>query len=239
MIKLRASQDRGHTTLPWLSSHHSFSFGDYIDPLHRGYETLRVINEDFVKRGAGFDTHPHKDMEIITIVLEGSLAHEDSMGNTSIINPFDVQRMTAGLGVTHSEYNNSNTESLHLFQIWIYPNQRGLLPSYEQKNFGEILKEEGLHLVAGPTGEQNAVYLHQESYLWLGHLKQKSYTFTSRQPKQYIHIIKGSICIEGTSSHQTLQLEGGDGAYIEGESSMHLNASNDALVILFDLAPLS
>src|SRR5713101_4242056 len=168
MMRIRKANERGHANHGWLDTYHTFSFADYHDPEYMGFRSLRVINEDRVAPGQGFGTHPHRDMEIITYILEGSLEHKDSMGNGSVIRPGDVQRMSAGTGVTHSEYNPSKTETLHLLQIWILPDRRGHTPGYEQKEIGGAEKRGQLRLIASPDGRDGSVSIHQDARLYAG-----------------------------------------------------------------------
>src|SRR6476660_9766841 len=168
MIKLRKSGERGHANHGWLDSHHTFSFADYYDAAHMGFRALRVINDDRVHGGMGFGTHGHRDMEIISYVLEGALAHKDSMGTSDVIRPGDVQRMSAGTGVTHSEFNASKTELVHFLQIWILPSARGFKPSYEQKRFSPEDKDGRLRVVASPDGRDGSVYVHADATLYAG-----------------------------------------------------------------------
>ena len=165
-LKTRGRQERGRTKLSWLDSYHTFSFGDYYDPAHMGFSDLRVINDDVIAPGGGFGTHPHRDMEIITVVLDGELEHQDSMGNGSVIRPGDVQRMSAGTGVTHSEFNPSGEKGSRLLQIWILPQQKGLEPSYEQKTFADVEKQGRFRLLASPTGREGSVTIHQDAELY-------------------------------------------------------------------------
>lgn len=231
MLSLRRSQDRGHAEHGWLESYHSFSFADYYDPEYMGYSALRVINEDRVVPAAGFPTHPHRDMEIVTYMLDGALVHRDSMGNGSVIRPGEVQRMSAGTGVTHSEYNASDTEQAHFLQIWILPQERGLTPSYEQKQFPEQERRDSLRLVASADGAEGSVTVHQDVRLYAGLLKAGS---TLRQPLTagrhgYLHVARGAVSVN------TQPLTAGDAAMIEQEAELVLSATHDAEVLFFDL----
>jgi redox-sensitive bicupin YhaK (pirin superfamily) len=190
MITLRPSDERGHANHGWLDTYHTFSFADYYDASHMGFRDLRVINEDVVEAGMGFGTHPHRDMEIITVPLEGSLQHKDSMGNGSVISPGDVQRMSAGTGVTHSEFNPSRIDQVHLFQVWILPDQRGLTPSYEQKTFGPEERRGRLRLIAARDGRDGSVSLHQDVDLYTAFLA----------PGQKASTCCGRVATPGSSS---------------------------------------
>ena len=237
MIKVRKAQDRGHTQLGWLDSWHTFSFGDYYDPSNMGFRDLRVINEDYVAPATGFGMHPHRDMEIITYVLEGSLQHEDSMGNGSIIRPGDIQRMSAGTGVTHSEQNPSPEEPVHLLQIWILPARQGIPPNYEQRSFDRSRWRGGLMRVAGPAGERGdgpsdeAVAIHQDASLYAG-LLDKGETIThALAPGRHgwLQIARGAVSVNGEPLHA------GDGAAIIEEEHLTLAGEGDAEILLFDL----
>ena len=233
MINLRPAAERGHANHGWLDTHFTFSFADYWDPEHMGYRSLRVINEDKVAPEQGFGTHPHRDMEIITYVLEGALAHKDSMGTGSVIRPGDVQRMSAGTGVLHSEFNNSPSDLVHLLQIWILPERRGLQPSYEQKNFSAEEKLNRFRLIASPDGKDGSVSIHQDAKLSAAIVeKGKNVTYdlgTGRHA--WIQIARGEIALNGTTLHA------GDGAAVEKEISVEITGKEDrSEVLLFDLA---
>ncbi len=231
MLSLRRSEDRGHAEHGWLESYHSFSFADYYDPEHMGYSALRVINEDRVVPAAGFPTHPHRDMEIVTYMLDGALAHRDSMGNGSVIRPGEVQRMSAGTGVTHSEYNASDTEQAHFLQIWILPQERGLTPGYEQKQFSEHERRDRLRLVASPDGAEGSVTIHQDARLYAGLLAAGS-TLRHRLAAGrhgYLHVARGAVSVN------TQPLTAGDAAMLEQEAELVLSATDDAEVLFFDL----
>lgn len=227
MINVRRSSDRGKTEFPWLHSLHTFSFGEYYDPLYMGFESLRVINEDTVLPSSGFDKHPHRDMEIISYVISGALEHQDSLGTGSIIRPGEIQRMTAGSGVLHSEYNPSNSTPVHFLQIWIIPSQKGLPPSYEQK---AILKQKNnLVLIGAPKPEQNAVLIHQNVDLYVGEFTEGStysYQFNEQQAA-WIQMIKGQIKVGDEI------LKSGDGASFEAEPTLHLHCIEEAEFLLF------
>ena len=234
MMTIRPAAERGHFDHGWLDTYHTFSFADYWDPRHMSFGPLRVINEDRVAANMGFPTHPHRDMEIITYVLEGALAHRDSMGNGSTMRPGEVQRMSAGTGVRHSEFNPSQTDPLHLLQIWIMPDRSGHQPSYEQKNFPLEEKLNKLRLVASPDGAEGAVSIHQNARVFASVLdKGKSVTHsTSAARKIWIQVARGSVLVNGK------QLNQGDGAGLEGETKVDITgASADrAEILLFDMA---
>jgi len=232
MITVRPSAERGHADHGWLDTYHTFSFASYRDPEHMGYRSLRVINEDRVAPAQGFGTHPHRDMEIVTIVLEGALEHRDSMGNGSTMVPGEVQRMTAGTGVTHSEFNASETESLHLLQIWILPERNGLPPSYEQTMFAEEEKRDRLRLVASPDGADGSVTVHQDVRLHQSDLSAGA-TVTHELPEgrgAWVQVTDGALAVNGT------ELGAGDGAAVEDERTLAFTTEEGASFILFDLA---
>jgi redox-sensitive bicupin YhaK (pirin superfamily) len=229
-IKLRKSGDRGHFDHGWLKTYHTFSFAGYMDPDHMGFRSLRVINEDWVDPGQGFGTHPHADMEILTYVLEGELAHEDSMGNGSSIRPGEVQRMTAGTGITHSEYNHSTSEAVHLLQIWILPERKGLEPGYEQTEFPRAEKLNQLRLIVSRDGREGAVVMHQDVEIYASVLESgNSVTF---QPKSGRHVwiqaVRGKLDVNG------VELSTGDGA--STSETVPLAISGEGEFLLFDLA---
>jgi quercetin 2,3-dioxygenase len=231
MIALRPASERGHANHGWLDSHHSFSFADYYDPDQMGFGPLRVINEDRVEPGKGFGTHGHRDMEILSYVLEGSLSHRDNMGNGSVIVPGDVQRMSAGRGVLHSEFNPSSTERVHFLQIWIEPNQRGIPASYEQAHVAPAAKRGKLALLAAPAGEGAAVVLHQDARLYAA-LVDGDETVThalAAGRKAYVHVARGNVEVNGQA------LGPGDAVRVEGEAAVTLAHGRDAEVLLFDL----
>lgn len=229
---IRRGTDRGRTRLAWLDSRHSFSFADYYDPDHMGVGDLRVINEDRVKPGAGFPTHGHRDMEIITYVLDGSLEHKDSLGNGSVIRPGDVQRMSAGTGVRHSEYNHSAAEPVHFLQIWIVPNAADLPPTYEQKHFEDAALRGDLCLIASPDGRRATVTVHQNVLLYAARLNagdRVEYQVGDNR-RAYIHIARGHLSLNDEP------LSAGDGAAVAGKNSVKLLASDQsAELLLFDL----
>lgn len=232
MLKLRKSEERGHANHGWLDTYHSFSFASYYDPNHMNFRALRVINEDVVSPSAGFGTHGHQDMEIITYVLEGALEHKDSIGNGAVIKPGEVQRMSAGTGIKHSEYNHSQTEPVHLLQIWLLPETNGLPPSYEQRDF-DVAKHPGeLRLVAARDGRDGAVKIHQDVSLYAAVLEKDSQVSHSLAPNRHgwVQVARGGIHLNG------LPLEQGDGAAISGESELVITATKSAEILLFDLA---
>jgi redox-sensitive bicupin YhaK (pirin superfamily) len=233
MLALRKSQDRGYADHGWLKSYHSFSFADYQDPAHMGWGNLRVINEDRIAPGSGFGTHGHRDMEIISYVLSGSLAHKDSMGNGTVIPPGDVQRMSAGTGVMHSEFNHAENAETHFLQIWIQPHARAIAPGYEQKTFVEAEKRGRLRLVASPDGAQESVAVHADASLYAGLFDgDESITLTLNPArKAYVHLVRGRIEVNGQA------LQAGDAALLADEPSLLLTHGNDAEVLVFDLAP--
>jgi quercetin 2,3-dioxygenase len=232
MITIRKANERGLSELEWLKSRHSFSFADYYDPQQMGFASLRVINEDWLAAGAGFPTHPHRDMEIITYVIDGAVEHRDSMGNGSTITPGEVQRMSAGTGVTHSEYNPSRTQPLHLLQIWIVPDRRGYSPSYQQVRFADAEKRGRMRLVASPDGGDGSVTIHQDARMYAGIIEPdrpvKFGLASSR--RAYIHVVHGALAANG------VPLAPGDGAGVTDEKAIEFVASSEAEVLLFDMA---
>jgi len=233
MMEIRRSAERGLAEHGWLKSFHTFSFADYHDPKHMGFGPLRVINEDRVQPGQGFGTHGHRDMEIISYVLEGGLAHKDSMGNGSTIKPGDVQRMSAGTGVRHSEFNASDKDLVHFLQIWIEPSQRGIQPGYEEKHFDDASKRGKLRLVASPDGAEGSVRLHQDAKLYATLVDGKeSVTLEPAAGRLvYVHVARGSVSVNGTP------LEAGDAVELKGnDNKVRLDNGRDAEVLLFDLA---
>jgi hypothetical protein len=232
MILIRKSNDRGHADHGWLDSRFTFSFSDYYDPQHVQFRTLRVMNDDRIAGGGGFPTHPHRDMEIVTYVLEGALAHKDSMGNGSVIKPGDVQYVSAGTGVAHSEFNASDSETAHLYQIWMFPDRQGYKPAYDQKHFTGADKRGKLRLVASPDGRDGSVQIRQDNELYATVLAPGESVEHALKPDRhaYVQVARGSITLNGE------QLEAGDGAAISAEKSLQLAGVNDAEVLLFDLA---
>ncbi len=233
MITLRPSGERGHADHGWLKSFHSFSFAGYHDPAHMGFGNLRVINEDRIAAGRGFGTHSHRDMEIISYVLSGELAHKDSMGNVKGIPPGDVQRMSAGTGVQHSEFNHAEGQTTHFLQIWIEPNVTGIAPGYEQKTFAERDKRGALRLVASPDGAQGSVQMHADARLYAGLFDGDEAVVLALDPKRkaYVHLIRGQLEVNGQMLHS------GDAALLEAEDRLSLAKGQDAEVLVFDLAP--
>jgi len=232
MISIRKSNDRGHADHGWLDSRFTFSFADYFDPQHVQFRTLRVMNDDRIAGGGGFPTHPHRDMEIVTYVLEGALAHKDSMGNGSVIKPGDVQYMSAGTGVAHSEFNASDSEAAHLYQIWMFPDRKGHKPVYDQKHFADADKRGKLRLVVSPDGRYGSVRIRQDNELYATVLGNGESVEHALKPDRhaYVQVARGSVTLNGA------QLEAGDGAAISAEKSLQLTGVNDAEVLLFDLA---
>jgi len=232
MIEIRRSEDRGYADHGWLRSYHSFSFADYYDPENMGFGHLRVINEDRIRPGAGFGTHGHRDMEIISYVLEGALDHKDSMGNGSTIVPGDVQRMSAGKGVQHSEFNHSADGVTHFLQIWIEPNVIGIPPGYEQKHFDDASKKGKLRLVASPDGGEGSVRIHQDARLFAGFLDGADRTTQVLMPgrRAYVHVARGALTVNGRA------LGAGDALRAVEVEKIVLEKGKDAEVLLFDLA---
>jgi redox-sensitive bicupin YhaK (pirin superfamily) len=240
MITLRRSSDRGYADHGWLKSLHSFSFADYDDPAHRGFGNLRVINEDRIAPGTGFGTHGHRDMEIISYVIAGELAHRDSMGNgqgggahAGVIRPGDVQRMSAGRGVLHSEFNHARDATTHFLQIWILPSVRGIAPSYEQRRFDDADRRGRLRLVACPEGTDGALKLHADAALYAGLIDGAEVVERPFAPGRlgYVHVVRGAVQANGHA------LEAGDAAKLVDEPLLRLDHGRDAEVLVFDLAP--
>jgi redox-sensitive bicupin YhaK (pirin superfamily) len=231
MIELRRAAERGHAEHGWLDSWHSFSFADYYDPAHMGYGPLRVINEDSIQPGTGFGTHGHRDMEILSYVLEGALAHKDSMGNGSAIVPGDVQRMSAGRGVQHSEFNHARDSVTHFLQIWIEPSVRGIAPGYEQKHFDAASKRGRLRLVASPDGAEGSVRIHQDARMYAGLLDGAERATHALAPgrKAYVHVARGSLTVNGSP------LAAGDALKASGVAGIVLEGGKGAEALLFDL----
>ncbi|MBA4343610.1 MAG: quercetin 2,3-dioxygenase [Methylibium sp.] len=239
MLELIKSCDRGYADHGWLKSFHSFSFADYYDPKRMGFGALRVINEDRIAAGSGFGTHGHRDMEIISYVLAGELAHQDSMGNgkpgganAGVIRPGDVQRMSAGSGVMHSEFNNAQGQQTHFLQIWIQPNQRGITPSYEQRHFAETDKRGQLRLIASPDGADESVRISADAWLYAGLLDGAEQATLALTPshKSYVHLVRGALTVNGQ------RLAAGDALQLSGETQLALSEGEDAEVLVFDLA---
>ncbi|MEN9844079.1 MAG: hypothetical protein RLZZ612_1908 [Pseudomonadota bacterium] len=232
MLQIRRSQDRGQADHGWLQSQHTFSFADYYDPAWMGWGNLRVINEDRIAPGTGFGTHGHRDMEIISYVVSGALAHKDSMGNTSSIPPGDVQRMSAGRGVMHSEFNHAVQSWTHFFQIWIQPNVTGIPPGYEQKTFADAEKQGRLRLVASPDGAQGSVKMHADARLYASLLDGDAPVRLSLAAghKAWVQVVKGSVAVNGVT------LNAGDAAGLNQEAQLTLSEGQGAEVLVFELA---
>ncbi len=232
MMTLRRSEDRGQADHGWLRSFHSFSFADYHDPAHMGFGALRVINEDRVQPGMGFGTHGHRDMEIISYVLEGELEHKDSLGNGSVIRPGNVQRMSAGTGVRHSEYNPSAKDGVHFLQIWIEPAERGIDPGYEEKHFDAAAKRGRLRLIASPDGREGSVRIHQDALVFASLLDGAETAVHALAPgrRAYVHVARGEVTVNGQA------LRAGDALKATGEREIRLSNGKGAEVLLFDLA---
>jgi quercetin 2,3-dioxygenase len=231
MISVRRSAERGQADHGWLKSFHSFSFADYHDPQHMGFGPLRVINEDRVAPGMGFGTHGHRDMEIISYVLEGELAHRDSLGNGSVIRPGDVQRMSAGTGVRHSEYNHSQSGTTHFLQIWIEPDRVGIAPSYEEKHFADHDKRGALRLIASPDGADGSVTLHQDARVYAALLDgtERAALAVASGRRVYVHVARGELAVNGE------RLGAGDALRMTAVDQVHLTDGRDAEVLVFDL----
>lgn len=232
MLEVRRAEERGHANHGWLDSYHSFSFADYYDPLHMGFGPLRVINEDHIAPARGFGEHAHRDMEIITYVLEGQLAHRDSMGNGSVIGEGDVQRMSAGTGVRHSEFNASRETPVHLLQIWIQPDKKGIDPGYEEKRFEQTEKRGRLRLIAAPNARDGAVRLQADASVYAALLDGDERVRFEVEPGRqvYVHLARGAVTVNGEP------LKAGDAAKLTGDEAVVLDAGIGAEVLLFDLA---
>lgn len=232
MISIRKADDRGHARHGWLESRHTFSFADYYDPKHMGFRSLRVINEDRVLGGQGFGTHPHRDMEILSYVLDGALEHRDSMGTGSVIRPGDVQRMSAGTGVAHSEYNASPVDPVHFLQIWLLPRKTGLPPGYEQKTFSNEDKQGKLRLVASPDGRDGSVRVETDASLYAGVFAEGERAEHTLAPGRgaWVQVARGRVRVNGQ------ELAAGDGAAIADEPSVRIEGAGDGEVLVFDLA---
>jgi hypothetical protein len=226
------SSHRGHANFGWLDSHHTFSFGEYYNPHRMGFRALRVINEDRIAGGSGFPTHSHRDMEIISYVVEGALAHQDTMGHTTVLRPGEVQKMSAGTGVSHSEFNALPDQDTHFLQIWILPDRQGYAPSYEQKSFIEDFKTKDLVLVASPDGEDGSLTLHQDIYMHIGRFRNGEERRIGIKPSRHawIQLIKGEVTVNG------IQLSTSDGFAVSGEPQLHIQSFSDSEFIIFDLA---
>ena len=231
MLQIRKAAERGHADHGWLDTRHTFSFADYYDPCHMGFRVLRVINEDRVHPGEGFGTHPHRDMEIISYVLEGALEHKDSMGNGTVIRPGDVQRMSAGTGITHSEFNHSSNELVHFLQIWILPDTKGLKPGYEQKFFADEEKRGRLRLVASNDGRDGSLTIHQDAVLYDSLLEEGMEVDYPVQAGRHVwlQVVRGAVNVNGVSLGQS------DGASISDEALLKIIAKKDSELLLFNL----
>ena len=232
MIQVRRAQDRGHADHGWLDTYHTFSFSTYQDRNHQKFRSLRVMNEDTVAPGQGFGTHPHNDMEIVTYVLEGALEHKDSMGNGEVLRPGEFQRMTAGTGITHSEFNPSATEPVHLYQIWLFPERKGIEPSYEQKRFPEDERHNQLRLVASRDADEDSLLIHQDARIYLATVD-AGRQIEHRQPEGrygWLEVLRGSVALNGVDLHTS------DGAALSEESLLMIRATSNAEIMLFDLA---
>ncbi len=232
MIQLRKSEDRGHADHGWLNTYHTFSFSSYRDPEHMQFRSLRVMNEDVVAPRKGFGTHPHSDMEIVTYVLEGALEHKDSMGNGEVLRPGEFQRMSAGTGITHSEFNPSDNEPVHLYQIWLLPDRKGIQPGYEQKRFDDGGMTNQLRLVASPNAELGSLKIHQDARIYLARLdadRQVTHDVT-KDGHTWLQVLRGSASLNGHT------LDTGDGAAVSEETLLTIRATTDTEIMLFDLA---
>jgi redox-sensitive bicupin YhaK (pirin superfamily) len=232
MLQIRHANQRGHFDHGWLDTYHTFSFADYYDPAQMGFRALRVINEDRVTPGQGFGMHGHRDMEIVTIVLEGALEHRDSLGNGEVLRPGELQRMTAGTGIRHSEFNPSAREPVHLYQIWLLPSQNGLQPGYEQKAFPREEQRDRLRLVASPDGRDGSLFIHQDAELYLASLAEGKTVTHSLQPGRsaWLQVLRGDATLNGQD------LKAGDGVAVSAEPNLTFQAKTAADVLLFDLA---
>ena len=232
MMTIRRAADRGHANHGWLDSHHTFSFANYYDPAHMGFRALRVINDDRVAGGQGFGAHPHKDMEIISYVLEGGLAHKDSTGTDGVIRPGDVQRMSAGSGVVHSEFNASKAETVHFLQIWLIPDKQGIQPGYEQKTFSDADKRGKLRLVASPDARDGSLTIHTDARVYAGLFDRGETATLELAPKRHawLQVARGSAKVNGNELHE------GDGIAISDEQKVTVEGVANAEVIAFDLA---
>jgi redox-sensitive bicupin YhaK (pirin superfamily) len=232
MLTLRPAATRGHTDIDWLNSWHTFSFGDFHDPRWHGFRSLRVINDDRVAPRGGFDTHPHRDMEIITWVLSGALEHRDSLGNGSVIRPGDMQRMTAGTGIRHSEFNPSSTEPVHLLQIWLFPDRKGLTPGYEQRAFSPAQMRNALCLVASRDGRDGAVTIHQDADVFAASLDAGASIGHTLRPGRHawLQVARGAVTLNGR------ELATGDGAAVSEETALDITGRDPSEIVLFDLS---
>lgn len=232
MIRIRKAAERGHADHGWLDTWHTFSFADYQDTEHIRFRALRVMNEDRVAPGQGFGTHPHRDMEIVTYVLAGALEHKDSMGNGEVLRPGEFQRMSAGTGITHSEFNPSAVEPVHLYQIWLFPERKGITPSYEQKRFPEFGRKNQLQLVASPDAAAGSLTIHQDARIFLANIAAGGQVAHQIVPGRHawLQVLRGSVLLNG------IPLETSDGAAISDEKRLSVEAAAAAEIMLFDLA---
>ena len=232
MITIRRASERGHANHGWLDTYQTFSFSSYRDPKHVHFRALRVMNEDVVAPGQGFGTHPHDNMEIVTYVLAGALEHRDSMGNGEVLRPGEFQRMSAGTGITHSEFNPSPTEPVHLYQIWLFPDREGIEPSYEQKRFEEVERNNRLRLVASPDAAEGSLLIHQDAKIFLSSMdagKQVTHKLDAGR-HAWLQVLRGQVALNGEA------LQTSDGAAVSDETALKIEATYDAEVMLFDLA---
>jgi redox-sensitive bicupin YhaK (pirin superfamily) len=232
MITIRPAQQRGHAAHGWLDTWHTFSFASYHDPQHMGFRSLRVMNEDTIQPREGFGTHAHRDMEIVTYVLEGALEHKDSMGNGEVLRPGEFQRMSAGTGITHSEFNPSDEELVHLYQIWLLPEQRGIEPSYEQKRFAEEERRNRLRLVASLDAAEGSLLIHQDARIYLATLDAGRLVEVELPSNRHawLQVLRGGVALNSQA------MDTSDGAAVSGESRLTIDATSDAEIMLFDLA---
>lgn len=232
MYQLRKASERGHANYGWLDTYHTFSFSSYYDPQHMRFRNLRVMNEDFVAPGQGFGTHPHNDMEIVTYVLQGALEHRDSMGNGEVLRPGEFQRMSAGTGITHSEFNPSAAEPTHLYQIWLLPERKGIEPSYEQKKFDLGERTNRLRLVASPNGEEGSLTIHTQAKIYLSTVQSQKSVYLAIPPEKHIWLqqMRGTGVVGGYS------LAAGDGLAISDEAMMEYQATSESEILVFELA---
>lgn len=232
MKRLRKAKDRGHFDHGWLNTYHTFSFGGYRDPSQMGFRSLRVMNEDFVQPGQGFGTHPHQDMEIVTYVLEGALEHRDSMGHGEVLRPGEFQRMSAGTGITHSEFNPSDAQPVHLYQIWLLPERRGIEPSYEQKRFPEEQRRNRLRLVASRDASDGSLLIHQDARIYLSTVDRGQRLTHELKAGRYawLQVLRGDVSLNGETLHAS------DGAEVSDEQLLSIDSQTDAEILLFDLA---
>jgi redox-sensitive bicupin YhaK (pirin superfamily) len=232
MIAIRRADERGHADHGWLNTYHTFSFASYQDPKHMGFRALRVMNEDVVQPGEGFGTHPHRDMEIVTYVLEGALEHKDSMGNGEVLRPGEFQRMSAGTGITHSEFNPSSNELVHLYQIWLFPQQKGISPSYEQKRFAEEERHNRLRLVASRDAADGSLLIHQDARIFLATLDDRTELQheLAEGRHAWLQVLRGEVSLNGQ------QLNTSDGVAVSDEGLLSIEPRGGAEVMLFDLA---